>query len=114
MKIFNATKMTMIAEEAAVAKTFFSRLIGLTNRKSLKAGEALVITPCRSIHMFFMRFAIDVLFISADNRIVGLVKEIKPFNVSPIFFRASYCIEAPCGTIDKSKTSPDDLIELKN
>ena len=112
MKILNATKMTTIADEATAAKTFLSRLIGLTNRKSLEAGEALIISPCRSIHMFFMRFAIDAIFVGKDNHVVGLVRHLKPFRVSPIFFRASFVIEVLSGTIDSSQTAMNDAIEL--
>ena len=114
MHIINVTRMTTIAEKAVEAKTFLSRLIGLTGRRSLGAGEALVLSSCRSIHMLFMKFAIDAVFVDANNRVVGLVEGIKPFRLSPVFFRASYCIEAPCGTIDTSKTSLDDLIEFRN
>ena len=95
-----------------VADTFFSRLVGLLNRKSFNPGEALIIRRCRSIHMFFMGFAIDVVFVDRNNRVVGFVEGIKPFCLSPIFFRASYAIELPEGTVKTSKTTAGDQIQL--
>ena len=114
MKIFNRSKGTIVAEKAEIADTVLSRLIGLLNRSSLHSDEALVITQCRSIHMFFMRFPIDAIFVSIDNCVVGLVKGIKPFRLSPVFFKSRYVIEIPEGNIVQSKTSVGDKIEIKN
>ena len=88
-------------------------MTGLLNRQSLPKDEALVITRCQSIHMFFMRFAIDAIFVDKDNCVVGLVKGIKPFRLSPIFFRSSYVIEVPEGVIVQTETSPGDKIKIE-
>ena len=95
-----------------MADTAVSRLVGLLNRPSLAAGEGLVITQCRSIHMFFMRFSIDVIFVDRKDRVVGLVKNIAPFRLSPYFWNASYVIELPPGTIAASQTALGDEVRL--
>jgi uncharacterized membrane protein (UPF0127 family) len=111
--IINTTKNTVIAQKGAIADTVFSRMIGLLNRGSLLKDEALIITCCQSIHMFFMRFAIDAIFVDKNNCVVGLVKGIKPFYLSPIFFKASYVIETPEGIIVQTETSLGDKIQIK-
>ena len=111
--IHNTTKNTVIASKGAIANTFLSRMIGLLNRKLLSSGEALVITHCQSIHMFFMRFAIDAIFVDKNGYVVGLVQRIKPFQLSRIFFRASYVIETPEGGIVQTETSIGDKILIK-
>ena len=111
--IINTTKNTVIAQDVRKADTFFSRMIGLLNKTSLLKGEALIITHCQSIHMFFMRFAIDAIFINKDDCVVGLVKNIKPFQLSPIFFRSSYVIEVPVGVIAQTATTVGDHIQTK-
>ena len=111
MKIFNKSKNTILARNARVADTFWPRVKGLLGRKEIFAGEALVITNCRSIHMFFMRFAIDAIFVDDQDRVVGLVESIKPFRLSPIFFRSRYVVELKAGTIAATKTSPGDQLE---
>jgi len=113
MTIFNQTKNTIIAKQAAMADTFRARLVGLLNRESIDDNEALIITQCQSIHMFFMRFAIDAIFVDKNNSVVGLVNNIQPGHLSPFFPRSSYCIETAVGAIQKSDTSIGDTIKLE-
>ncbi|HNV23315.1 MAG TPA: DUF192 domain-containing protein [Candidatus Omnitrophota bacterium] len=112
MTIINQTQKTIIAQNVKIAQTLSSRIIGLLNRFSLDENEALVITQCQSIHMFFMKFAIDAIFVDKNNVVVGLVENIKPFQLSPIFFKANYVIEAPVQTILRTKTCLGDRIEI--
>ena len=113
MKIINNSKNTVIADAARVADTWLSRMVGLLGRDNLPVGEALVITRCRSIHMFFMRFAIDVLFVDKSDRVVGLVENIQPFRLSPIFLSSSRAVELPAGTIAATRTSRGDQLEWR-
>ena len=113
LSILNTTKDTVIAQNGAIADTFMSRMTGLLNRKSLPDGEALVITRCNSIHMFFMRFSIDVIFVDKNDHVVGLVERIKPFRLSRIFFDSQYVIELSEGSIKKAEVSIGDKIEIK-
>jgi len=112
VRTLNQTKNTIIAETTEVADSVLSRLKGLLGRKDLPKGQGLVITDCRSIHMLFMRFAIDVVFVNKDNAVIGLVKNIKPFCFSPYFLRTAFCIELPAGTIDATSTALGDHILL--
>jgi len=112
MKIVNKNKNTVLAQEAYVADTIFSRVKGLLGRQSLKEGTALIIKPCNSIHTFFMRFAIDVVFVDRANRVVKIISKIRPNRMSGIYFRAFLAIELPAGTIDKTLTDVFDTIIL--
>ena len=60
----------------------FSRMRGLLGRASITSDEGLWITPCTSIHMFFMRFAIDVIFVDADMRIVRIHHNVQPWRMA--------------------------------
>ncbi len=113
MEILNTTKNTVIADRVAVADTSLSKMVGLLNRATFKEGEALVIPSCRAIHMFFMKFPIDAIFVDKENHVVGCVSGIRPFSLSPVFWQASFVIEVPVGTIETSKTKEGDLIALK-
>jgi uncharacterized membrane protein (UPF0127 family) len=112
MKIINKTKASIVASKAGKADMFLTRMVGLLDRSVLLEGEALIITKCQSIHMFFMKFAIDAIFVNKSDRVVGLVRNIKPFCLSRVFLKASYVIELPVGLIDRSKTSIGDEIEV--
>jgi len=111
MKIINKTKNTTICEKADVADTFLSRMIGLINRASIAENEALIITRCNSIHMLFMRFAIDAIFVDREDVVVGMVYNIKPYRFSRMFIKSSYVIELAPGAIEKSATTVGDEIE---
>ena len=61
------------------ADTFFSRFRGLMLSKRLPAGHGLLIAPCNSIHMCFMRFAIDAIFIDKDYQVIKVARNVKPW-----------------------------------
>ena len=85
---------------------------GLLGREALLEGEALVITRCNSIHMFFMRFSIDVVFVDVKWQVVGLVRGIRPFALSPIFWKAVAAIELPAGSIDRQGLALGQHLQL--
>ncbi len=108
MKITNLTKNCIITSKASLADTFITRMVGLLSKAELKKDEALVITQCRSIHMFFMRFSIDVIFADRDCKVVGVIRNIRPFQLSPIFFNSFFAIELSPGIIEETKTAVGD------
>lgn len=102
----------IIAGKVDLADTAVSRMIGLLNRKKLNPEEGLIITRCRSIHMFFMKFSIDVIFIDKNQCVVGYIENIKPFRMSRIYFRAVSAIELSPGTITRSNVQLKDKLEV--
>ena len=110
--IVNLTRNTTIASHIEIAQNLWARMKGLLGARNLPPHNALIITHCRSIHMFFMKFSIDVIFCDRRNKVVGLCGELKPFCLSPVFFNASYAIELPPGSIAASKTQIGDQIKV--
>ncbi|MDI6605911.1 MAG: DUF192 domain-containing protein [Candidatus Omnitrophota bacterium] len=110
MKIKNKTKNTVLAENATIANSFLSRMKGLLGRKEFKKGEALVLTPCNSIHTFFMKFPIDIIFLDKDKRIVKIIPSLQPFRLSGIYFNAASAIELPAGLAEVQSASVGDLL----
>jgi len=113
MIVRNRTQGTTLADNVKVADNIFTRVKGLLGRSGLNRGEALIIKPCNSIHMFFMRFAIDAIFVDRNNQVVGLVKRLRPFRLSPIFWKAYFVIELPAGTIQETRTQIQDYISIE-
>ena len=113
MKISNRTKDTVLAEEAILAGSLFKRIKGLLGKKELKHGQALILKPCNSIHTFFMSFPIDVLFMGKQNEVVKAISNIHPFRLSGVYFRASYVIELPAGTLQITRTEDGDHLQLE-
>lgn len=113
MKIINLSNNAVLADKAKVAATFWTRLVGLLNRNSLEKGEALVLKPANSIHTFFMRFPIDVLFLDKNGKIIGLFSVFRPFRISPVYFGASVAIELPAGTCQLTQTKLADSVKIE-
>jgi len=112
MKIINQSRGTVLAERAEEAATIIRRMKGLLGRKTFSPQEALLIKPCNSVHTFFMRFAIDVLFLDRNNRVIMAIPALQPFRITAVYFKARSAVELPAGTIHSSKTSPGDIILL--
>lgn len=111
--VYNVTRATTISVSAEEARTFWARGRGLMWRRSFPDGSALVIDPCSSIHMFFMRFPIDVLYLNRDDRVVRVQPGIKPWRTDPLWTRgAKYVIELPVGTLERTQTGVGDQISL--
>lgn len=83
------------------ADSFFPRLRGLMFKKTLPENEGLLITPCNSIHMFFMRFPIDAVFLDKHLHIVQLRENVRPWTIIPPVPPAFSTLELKAGTIKK-------------
>lgn len=103
MKIVSKNKT--IAENVKIADSFISRLIGLMFSKGLIGFDALLIKPCNSIHTFFMRYNIDVVFLDKEMRIVRIIRNIRPWRMTWIYFKSHQVIEMAGGSF------PQDINE---
>ncbi|MBI4321033.1 MAG: DUF192 domain-containing protein [Chloroflexi bacterium] len=112
MKIVNVETSTTLADRAELASGLIQRAVGLLGRKHLEQGEGLIIRPCNSVHTFFMRFPIDVIFLDKQGRAIKLLPDLAPFRLSPIVFGSSLVIELPAGTIERSGTKAQDRLAL--
>ncbi len=73
---------TVVCERCRVADTFWLRLRGLMGRTSLEPGEGMLFERNGSIHMFFMRMPLDVVFCDRDLRVVKVARELKPWRTA--------------------------------
>jgi len=111
MTIRNRTRGTVLATREVWATEPSDRMRGLLDRDGLEEGEALVISPCNSVHMFGMSFALDVVFVSKDGTVVRTVENLKPWRFTRIHFRARHTIELPLGVVGASKTRRGDVLD---
>lgn len=113
LRFVNSTRKTVLAERAVTAKTLLTRFKGLLGTKELARGGGLLLAPCNGIHMFWMTYAIDAVFVDRDYKVVGLVQNIKPWAVSSIYKEAQACLELPSGTIAESLTVIGDVLNTE-
>jgi hypothetical protein len=72
----------LLCERCWIADSFLSRSRGLLGRAELPRGEGMLIRPAGSVHMFFMRFAIDAVFCDRDLRVVGIAANLRPWRMA--------------------------------
>ncbi|MCL6541846.1 DUF192 domain-containing protein [Roseiflexus sp.] len=112
--IENLTRGTVIADRAEVARSLLARGRGLMGRPNLPAGYGLILVPESSIHMFFMRIPIDVLFVDRQHRVIGMREALPPWHpfagVAP--WRGYYVVELPVGAIRSSRTGVGDQLRV--
>ncbi|NJM07128.1 DUF192 domain-containing protein [Candidatus Gracilibacteria bacterium] len=113
IRITNQTRSSTIADRGELARSFISRLRGLMGRASLEDGSGLIIYPEWSIHTFFMRFPIDVLFVDRSDRVMTVVAALVPNRPYAGALGARYVIELPVGRIAASGTQAGDQLLLE-
>ncbi len=113
MIVKNVTKDSILADDLSVAENFFKRFMGLMFKKNLPAGKGLHIVPCNSIHMCFMNFPLDIIFLSKDLEILSTVEGIKPWRISRIISGSHSVLELPAGTIARTSTVVGDKLSIE-
>jgi uncharacterized membrane protein (UPF0127 family) len=106
---FNRTRERAIVSRVSVADDSVSRSRGLLGRAAMDSEEGLWIVPCPMIHTFFMKFAIDVLFLDRELRVVRVLEGLKPWRLSPWVFRAHSVLELAGGRVQGSVQVGDRL-----
>jgi uncharacterized membrane protein (UPF0127 family) len=111
---FNRTRQAHLATEMSIARTHWSRFRGLmwTDGVNFPAGCGLWIVPCRGVHTFGMRFAIDVIYLDGDKKVVHIENQLRPWRVAPVKIRAASVLELPGNTIQSTGTLLGDEIEI--
>jgi uncharacterized membrane protein (UPF0127 family) len=91
--IYNASKTTYITKNGAIAKTFIERLIGLMGKRAIDSDYALVIRPCNQVHMMFMRFTLDVVYLDRAGVVIDIDRSLNPWSFGKRRSKAKEVIE---------------------
>ena len=116
LRITNSPRNVVLCERCGVADNLFTRVRGLLGRTNLKPDEGLLIRPCPSIHMFGMKFSLDVIFITSDNIVTDFVENIAPGKA---YIAKAHCgkphaaIELPVGAIASSGIQTGDVLTFE-
>jgi uncharacterized membrane protein (UPF0127 family) len=114
----NETRSTVLAERVGVGTSLWAKFLGLMGRRSLPVGDALWLPHENGIHMFFMRFSIDAVFVSrADaegrHKVISLHRDLHPWTgIVPFVRGADGVLELPSGVIETSGTELGDAIRI--
>jgi len=107
----HTTEGSAVCERCLVADRPLARMKGLLGRRDLPAGEGVWIQPTTSIHMAFMRFAIDAVFLDRDGVVVKLVPRLRPWRMASSRHARSV-IELRAGECERRGLRLGDRLEL--
>jgi uncharacterized membrane protein (UPF0127 family) len=110
VRVVNATRSRELGTRVRLADRWWPRLRGLLGSGTLKPGDGLMIDPCRGVHMYGMRYPLDVAFIDRDGEIVALYRELPPGTRTKWHSEARRAIELPVGTLAETGTAVGDVL----
>ena len=112
MRAVNVTRDQVLADRMDWAGTSGTRRKGLLGRDTFDRGEGIYLAPCQWVHMFGMKFAIDVAFLARDGRVLHVHHGLKPGKISKLVWRADGALELPAGVLQSTGTVVGDRVEL--
>jgi len=112
MTLRDITRGTAVGTQITIANTSLTRLIGLAGRRELASGCGLLIRPSSGVHTFGMLFAIDVVALSKDLRVLKLWHRLAPFRITSVSLKTHSMLELPAGQIGNCRMQVGDQLEL--
>jgi len=109
----NLTRNTVLADAAEVADTSEKRRTGLLKHDHLDPGQGLWIVPCESVHSFFMKFAIDLIYLDRNKKVRKVRHRMVPWRLSACL-TAHSILELPAGVVAASGTQKGDQLEIED
>jgi len=103
----NHTRNTVLGQAVELADTSAKRRTGLLKHERLEPGHGLWIVPCESVHTFFMKFAIDLVYVDKKHTVRKVRSAVPPWRLSACL-SAHSILELPAGTAQRTGTQPGD------
>lgn len=107
-------KAVTIGSRIAVADTFLTRLFGLLGKSSLEDGAGLLIRPSSGVHTMWMRFAIDVVALDKNFRVLKTWQRLPPWRMTPVSFKTHSVLELAPGQVHNLNIQPGDQLVLSS
>lgn len=99
-----------IADHVNIADSYFKRLRGLLGKNQLQPGEGLLLTKVSSVHCFFMKFTIDVVYLSPEMVVTG-IETIRPWRVGKWIRGTAHTLELAEGAA-QGRIKKGDMLEF--
>jgi len=101
----------VVCDACLIAESPWLRTKGLLGRRDLPDGEGILLRPASSIHMAFMRFPIDAVFLARDLTVLKVVRDLAPWRMASRF-RAHAVLELAAGTCERRGVREGDKLTL--
>jgi len=106
------TEGTIVCERCEIPESSLGRMRGLVGRSGLEPGTGMLIDSAPSVHMFFMRFPIDVVFLDRDRNVVGVRHGLRPWRAAGAR-RAVAALELPAGAAGAAGLEEGDRLVIE-
>jgi uncharacterized membrane protein (UPF0127 family) len=110
MQVINQTRNLPLMTQGRLANTFWQRFWGLMGVKSLAHNEGLILVGDKSIHTFFMKFPIDIVYVDKKFNVLRADSCMPPNRIGPFISQAAYILEMPSDVISTTHTQPGDVL----
>jgi uncharacterized membrane protein (UPF0127 family) len=108
----NSTRGTVVAESIRVAESGLARIVGLLGERDLAAGDGLLIVPSQGVHTCGMLFPIDIAVLDGEWNVIAVRRNLRPFRMTRLFWKAAAVLELRSGALASSGTSVGDALEF--
>ena len=118
LRALNQSRGTVLCARLENAGGIAGQSKGLLGRDGLEPGAGMLFensrfTPMMWMHMFFMRFAIDIVFLGRGDKVIRISRQLRPWRVSAMVFGARRALELEAGAAEKSSTQIGDQITFE-
>jgi uncharacterized membrane protein (UPF0127 family) len=110
MAVRNVARDATLGTRVGHARRWYQRLRGLLGRDRLAPGEGMLLEPCRAVHMFGMRFPLDIAMLGVDGTVVAVYPALEPGERTRYHRDARSALELPAGTLAETGTVPGDRL----
>jgi uncharacterized protein len=113
LRVTNTTRGALLGDRIRKADRWWPRFVGLLGTRTLDPGEGLLISPCRAVHTYGMRYTIDVAFLDSEHRVVARYGWLRRGRRSKVHREATYALELRAGELDRTGTQVGDQLEIE-
>lgn len=112
-QVINQTKNTKLIAVGTIANSFWLRLKGLLGKSSLLENEGLILVGVKSVHTFFMRIPIDVVYVDKDYQVIRIDENMLPNRIGPYLHKSAYIVELSAFGAKHASTEVGDQLKFE-
>ncbi len=118
LRAVNRTRASVLCAQLEKARGLVGQSRGLLGRERLEPEEGMLFEagrfePFMWMHMFFMRFPIDIVFLDRTGKVIKINRELKPWRISSLVLRARKALELSAGAAARSATAVGDQVDFE-
>ena len=111
-QVLNQTRGSLVSRRVRSASSAWARLVGLLGQEAFTLEDGLWLKPSSGVHTFGMRFAIDIVALDRQNRVLRTWSSLSPGKIAAFHWRTRSVLELPAGYLLLSGTDRGDQLSI--